>query len=113
MKRETVQVTMVVQVDDGQDAVEVAQRWLPYQRELPLGCSDGAQLVSINLETYLSPQERYNNAWLEYIETNDVVRADAHVICSTCLRSYRVHLQPLKELNPTIRILCDGQAVKL
>lgn len=113
MKRETVLVALTVQIDDGQNAVEVAQRWLPHQRELPLGCSDGAQLVSITVNTEQSPKSRYEKAWSEYIEEHVVVRADGDVLCPVCNRRYRFHLQPLKDLNPTIRILCDGSAVKL
>lgn len=45
----TVQVAMTVLVEDEADAVAVAQRWLPYQRELPLGCSDGASLVRVEV----------------------------------------------------------------
>lgn len=60
-----------------------------------------------------SPQQRYDKAWLEYIENHDVIRADGGTICPQCHRPYHRHLQPLKNINPTIRILCHGQAVKL
>jgi hypothetical protein len=65
------------------------------------------------MEGYVTPEERYRRAWSAYVDQNEVTRADASVICDYCGRTYRVHLQPLKEDNPTIRILCTGKVVKL
>lgn len=50
MREVRVQVTMTVLVEDEARAVAVAQRWLPHERELPLGCSDGATLTSIEMQ---------------------------------------------------------------
>jgi hypothetical protein len=59
------------------------------------------------------PVSRYEAAWISYVDAREVRRADAYVICEICNQPYRSHLQPLKELNPTIRILCKGEVVKL
>lgn len=49
MREVAVQVIMTVEVEDEEQAINVAQRWLPYARELPLGCSDGSRLVKVEL----------------------------------------------------------------
>lgn len=51
MKEVTVRIAMTVLVEEESEAADVAQRWFPYQRELPLGCSDGAQLIRVEITT--------------------------------------------------------------
>lgn len=67
----------------------------------------------LTYEPYITPKERYTRAWREYVDSVDVVRVDGDTLCPVCRRPYRVHLQPLKDENPTIRISCEGWAVKL
>jgi hypothetical protein len=44
-----VQATMTVRAESEMRAIEGAQRWLPYQRELPLGCSDEIVLTGVSV----------------------------------------------------------------
>lgn len=59
------------------------------------------------------PQVQYENAWEAYVDTHAVVRADGECLCPTRVLPYRRHFQPLTQNNPTVRILCNGDVVKL
>lgn len=51
MREVQVQVAMTLLVEAEDQAVTVAQRWLPFRRELPLSCSDGVTLTSMEVRT--------------------------------------------------------------